>query len=421
MSITDCEDFNIRDIINNEGIITHYHPIISIKKKSVVGYEALSRGFCGNRVELIPPGILFKSAADEKLLTNLDRLCRKKALTNFQNIHAKNKELLLFLNLDTSVMNRKIVGSGHLINMVNELHLDPHNIVIELVESQVSDNDSLERFIDTYRSYGFLIGLDDIGCRHSNLDRVCLAKPDMLKIDKSFISGIDQAFYKQEVLKLLVNLAKRIGALVVAEGIEREEEAVLALELGVDMLQGFYFSKPRLIDENNIGDLPNNSIDHIASRLQSHMVNKINTEKAKQRRFDQVTHDMLAQLASCSNSNYDQTLVELINRYQALECAYVLDRNGIQVSNTVCNYNQLSRHNRIIFHPAQKETDHSLKNYYYLLMNTGLTKYTTSPYISLASGNLCITMSALFRNTRNVLYIFCADFNQEYILVNNND
>ena len=328
------------------------------------------------------------------MLTNLDRLCRKKALTNFQHFHAKNKELLLFLNLDTSVMNKQIVGSGHLINMVNELHLNPNNIVIELVESMVSDNNSLEKFIDTYRGYGFLIGLDDIGCGHSNLDRVYLAKPDMLKVDKSFISGIDQAFYKQEVLKLLVNLAKRIGALVVAEGIEREEEAILALELGVDMLQGFYFSKPGLIEGNNIGYLPDNSIDHIASRLQSHMVRKINTEKAQQKRFDKVTHDILDQLAGCSTNDFDQTLVELISRYQALECAYILDRTGIQVSNTVCNYNQLSRHNRIIFRPAQKETDHSLKNYYYLLMNTGLNKYTTSPYISLASGNLCITMSA---------------------------
>lgn len=402
-------------------IITHYHPIISIKKKSIVGYEALSRGFCGNPVGIIPPGILFESAANEKLVTKLDRLCRKKALTNFQHVHTRNKDLLLFLNLDTSVMNKQIVGSGHLINSVNELQLNPNNIVIELIESKVSDNNSLEKFIDTYRGYGFLIGLDDIGCGHSNLDRVYIAKPDILKVDKSIISGSEQAFYKQEVLKLLVNLAKSIGALVVAEGIEREEEAILALELGVDMLQGFYFSKPGLIDDNTIGKLPNNNIDHIASRLQNHMVSKINSEKAQQKSFDKVTNDMLKQLAGSSTSNFDQTLVELISRYQVLECAYVLDQSGIQASNTVCNYNQLSRHNQVIFRPAQKETDHSLKNYYYLLMNTGLNKYTTSPYISLASGNLCITMSALFRNTHNELYIFCADFNHNYFFTNNNN
>lgn len=97
----------------------------------------------------------------------------------------------------------------------------------------------LKMFLCTYKEYGFLIALDDVGTGHSNLDRISLVKPDILKIDRSIIDNIDQRYHNQEVFKSLVNLSKRIGTMVVTEGVERKEEAILAFELGADMLQGY--------------------------------------------------------------------------------------------------------------------------------------------------------------------------------------
>ncbi len=78
----------------------------------------------------------------------------------------------------------------------------------------------------------------------SNLDRISIIKPDILKIDKSLVQSAAGQYHSSEIVKSLVALAHRIGSLVIAEGVETANEAVIALELGVDMLQGYYFAKP---------------------------------------------------------------------------------------------------------------------------------------------------------------------------------
>ena len=80
--------------------------------------------------------------------------------------------------------------------------LKPENIAIEIIESDVEDLKELQRFVQLYRSYGFLIALDDVGAGHSNLNRIPLIKPDILKIDRFLVQNIQDDFYKQEVLEV---------------------------------------------------------------------------------------------------------------------------------------------------------------------------------------------------------------------------
>ena len=109
---------------------------------------------------------------------------------------------------------------------------------MEFLEARLEDVGRFGALADALREHGFLVVLDDVGAGHSNLDRIPLFRPDVIKVDRSLISGVGDDFYKQETLKSLVNLSRRIGALVVAEGIETDAEAIVALELGVDLLQG---------------------------------------------------------------------------------------------------------------------------------------------------------------------------------------
>ena len=91
---------------------------------------------------------------------------------------------------------------------------------------------------------------------------------------------------------------------------------------------------------------------------------------------------------------------------------YVLDDAGIQVTETICNAAVTQRPGAAMFRPARKGTDHSLKEYYYVLIDVELQKYTTDPYVSLASGNLCRTISTCFRDAaNNRLYVLCVDVN----------
>src|SRR4029077_4218182 len=92
------------------------------------------------------------------------------------------------------------------------------------------------------------------------------------------------------------------------------------------------------------------------------------------------------------------------------ECVYVLDGAGIQVTDTVWNPNLLRRTEGSIFRPAPRGSDHSLKEYYYILLDAELQKYTTDPYVSFASGNISRTISTYFRDAHNSgLYVLCID------------
>ncbi|TEB10538.1 EAL domain-containing protein [Pelotomaculum propionicicum] len=404
---------DINDIIKNESITTHFQPVVSVKKKTVVGFEALCRGIDVETNGIIPPNTLFHLAKDREMTLEFDRLCRKKALESYSRIYNKDNEAILFLNLDTSIIDRGVVGSGHLLNTVHSYRIDPGNVVIEIIESKTTDILALNRFIETHKNYGFLIALDDVGAGHSNLDRIPLVKPDVLKIDRSLINNIDRMYYKQEVFKSLVNLSKKIGALVVAEGVEREEEAMLALDLGADMLQGYYFSKPQENIDDKISCIKNKT-DSIAFKYRSHLVKKVKDAKSRHKGYKMIIDIITSDLSKISVEHYDARLKEAIKSHLVLECVYILNEAGTQVTDTIFNHVEILK-NRKIFGPAKKGTDHSSKDYYYLIVNTSLSSYTTEPYISLASGNLCVTISSLFVGLDGRRFIICVDIRQNYL------
>lgn len=412
--MSSLNSIDLLKIIENKSIETHYQPIVSIITKAVIGFEGLSRGKIDDDSNLISPLEMFKKAAEDHKTIELDRTCREKVLKNFANIHLKNKNLLLFMNIDASIITEDIVGSSLIINLVNELNLKPENIVIELVESKVSDVKALTKFIEVHKNYGFLISLDDVGFGLSNLDRIIITKPDIIKIDRVIVKDMHLDYYKQEVFKALVGLAKTIGALVVAEGIETEEEATKAIELGADMLQGYYFAIPQTIDASDIKNF-NVPVRKFATEYYSYLSEKINSQKLRSKEYSNIIKEVLNDLSEYEEKRFDYHLREIIRKYKVFECLYILNPSGIQVSDTVTHNIQISKHKNLIFHPAKKGEDHSLKKYYYFLKNMRLSKYLTEPYISLASGNLCITMSCVFKNAEGKQFILCVDMNPDHL------
>ena len=97
-----------------------------------------------------------------------------------------------------------------------------------------------------------------------------------------------------------------------------------------------------------------------------------------------------------------------VGKYPSVECVYVLDHAGIQVTDTVCNPSIRRREHGAIFRPAPRGTDHSLKDTYYSLLDVEPDKHTTDPYVSLASGSISQTISTHFRDTRSNTPTFSA-------------
>src|SRR6185369_13840173 len=208
----------LHSLVEARRVTTHFQPIFSVRRKSVVGLEALSRGI-GPGGDLIAPYTLFKQAAAEGIAGAVEDLCRASAVRNFHRLRARPEELLLFLNLDLTAMTKPSALSAELEALIRAPGLDPRNVGVEFLESRLDDVGRFGELATALRQRGFLVVLDDVGAGHSNLDRIPLLRPDVIKIDRSLISGVGDDFYKQETLKSLVSLSRRIGALVVAEGI----------------------------------------------------------------------------------------------------------------------------------------------------------------------------------------------------------
>ncbi len=399
-------NFDIKEILGKEAITTYFQPLVSVRKNEIIGYEALSRGINLSTGETLNPILLFNAARENNSVLELDRLCRKKALETFACINISDS-ILISLNIDVSTINSTTAGSNHLLNTSKTLGLSPSNIVIEILENEIEDVEQILNFTEIYRSHGFLIALDDIGTGHSNLDRISLIKPDIIKLDRSLVYESENDFYRQEVIQSIVSLSHRTGSLVIAEGIESLAAALTVMKAGVDILQGYYFSMPGeffSLDQEVI----QKNLDITAVAFRAKMISELKHVKNKRIRYEKIISSIIHSLKKSEEINFNEIITQTIQGTVEIECVYVLDSEGLQVSATIFTDYSSIRTRNPVFRAADRGCDHSFKNYCYFIL-AGLSTYTTLPYISFATGNLCITISTSFIPKNGTTYILCCD------------
>jgi EAL domain-containing protein (putative c-di-GMP-specific phosphodiesterase class I) len=123
--------------------------------------------------------------------------------------------------------------------------LDPRQITIECTEQQsVSDIGALQRQVRTLRKMGFGFAVDDAGAGYASFALIAALRPTVIKIDRDIVVGIGHDDAKQALVEAFVSFGRRIGALLLAEGIERRADMFALTTLGVDLGQGFLLGKP---------------------------------------------------------------------------------------------------------------------------------------------------------------------------------
>ncbi|MBW2011615.1 MAG: EAL domain-containing protein, partial [Deltaproteobacteria bacterium] len=336
----------------------------------------------------------------------LDRLCRQKALENFSRIFKDEPRLMLWLNFEPGVLDQLKHQTGKLLEQVKAAGIDPGRIVIEILESKVSNTKALREFIYNYRELGFLIAIDDWGTAYSNMARIDQIKPDVIKVHRSLVDHLESAFYKQELIRSILNLARGIGALVVVEGVETEEAALSAMDLGASIIQGFYFCKP-----GDSWEIMQSRCEErsrlLSAAYKTRKIKMVNERRAYFKKIDAIAGDVKQALRDLPLSEYDRILERLIELHPELECLYILNENGIQLTKTVCSGRCL-RQDSFLFHSPRKGTNRSLGDFF-LLIQSGLARYVSEPYISKTTGNRCVTISRVFEAPGGRRLVFCAD------------
>ncbi len=399
---------------NKIEIITYFHPIISIKDRSIVALEALSRYKTRNDETLRPISQLIDTMKTQNDLLNLDLQLITKTADTFNKSEIYSDELLLFINISSAIVNKGVNGAFLIDKILKDRDICSKRVVLEILEENLDDTDNLTNFFNTCRELKYSIALDDVGVGYSNLQRIAQVKPDIIKLDISLITNMHNDFYKRKVFKSLTRLAHDIGSLVVAEGVESEDETLTALGLGAGLVQGFYFCKPNNSTEA-IFDICSPKIEYCRIRLKERIREKQLDIQIKIKIHNKTVEDLAIELGATPFNNFKDLLFKHLNSTRDMDCIFVLDKEGIQVSDTVTLCDVFtSRH--FLFHPAAIGADHSLKPYF-IEPNPLNDSLVTERYISQATGQSCRTYSRYFYNN-NKLYILCVDYTDNSNFIN---
>lgn len=229
------------EMLSDGRLTVYFQPVIDVRKHKVVGFELLARGV-GKDGSIVPPSQLFESAKKTDTLFYLDRACREVAVK--MAAVKKLNNYMIFINFTPTAIYDPQFCLKDTVEWATQLHLDPKNLVFEVVESEkVEDLRHLKSILDYYRNKGFKVALDDVGSGYSNLNTLVELKPDIIKIDREIVRDIHEDKVKETVFEALVKIARDSGIGILAEGVETKEEFEFIRDK-VDLAQGYLFGKP---------------------------------------------------------------------------------------------------------------------------------------------------------------------------------
>jgi len=226
-----------RDLIASGTINTVFQPIYALPNLSVFGYEALSRGPGGTPFE--SPEVLFDYATKSDVVWDLEQLCLRATSSNAKKLAGKQA---LFVNVETDVVQRLETGGAKALAPLTGLGRE---IVLEITErAAIHDYAIFRDSVQNLRDLGFKIAIDDAGSGYASLQSIAELRPDYLKISNYLVTGLDTNPIRRDVVEMLLRLAQKMKATVIAEGIETEGELNQLLEMNVPLGQGYYLGRP---------------------------------------------------------------------------------------------------------------------------------------------------------------------------------
>ncbi|NRF68835.1 EAL domain-containing protein [Aquincola sp. S2] len=220
-----------------------FQPIVSLSHRRVVGHEALLRA-TDAQGHAVPPLQALALATGAAAEARLDTDCLQLHVANFGRQAQGAQWLFANLRPGTFLRGAREAVIAQLSTALHEHGLTPQQLVLEVTEDAVADPSAFESAGQAAREAGCLLALDDFGAGHSNFDRVWRIRPDIVKLDRSLVQrgALDGGVAR--VIAQMVSLLHQCGALVLMEGIETADEANVALDCDVDLVQGYRFGRP---------------------------------------------------------------------------------------------------------------------------------------------------------------------------------
>ena len=228
----------------------HYQPFVDLARDEVVGFEALLRWHHPRR-GVLPPEEFLTVAEETGLIVPIGRYVLSEGCRQIRELQRKHPEMGR-LKLSVNLSNKQFFQAD-LFDQIEEAlkdsGLDPACLGLEITEGVIIRHaDSAASRFSRLKSMGVQLYMDDFGKGYSSLSYLHRFPMDILKIDRSFTSRIEEAEGNLAIVKAIITLAHQLGMEVVAEGIQTEEQKARLRLLGCEYGQGFLFSEPLSAD-----------------------------------------------------------------------------------------------------------------------------------------------------------------------------
>jgi diguanylate cyclase (GGDEF)-like protein len=231
----------IRNAINHNGFLLHYQPIFEIANRRLIGFEALVR-LAAEDGTLIPPLDFIPVAEALRLVDKIGTWVLREAC---RTAATWPRHLSIAVNMSVAQF-----GVGDVCNAVtaalSEAGLEPHRLQLEVTESLLlGDSESVMTELRALKAMGVAIVMDDFGTGYSSLSYLWRFPFDKIKIDRSFIAGLDHAGQNSEtVVRTIIALGRALNMSVTVERVETAKQAAFVHDAEGDQAQGYFFGRP---------------------------------------------------------------------------------------------------------------------------------------------------------------------------------
>jgi EAL domain-containing protein (putative c-di-GMP-specific phosphodiesterase class I)/DNA-binding response OmpR family regulator len=224
-------------VMHEKLIGTVFQPVVNLDTRTIVGYEALSRGPAGTELE--SPEVMFELARDFDLVWELEALCIENVMPWLADVCSRG---YLFFNLESHFIQQLHHRGTDVFAPFVECN---RQIVIEVTErSAIRDYSTFRHTLHDLKRLGFRIAIDDCGSGYATLEAVAELQPDYLKVGHSLFHGVEHDPIRRRLVELVARCADTIGARTIAEAIESEEQLRVCKDLGIDEGQGYLLARP---------------------------------------------------------------------------------------------------------------------------------------------------------------------------------
>ncbi|MDD3311048.1 EAL domain-containing protein [Pseudodesulfovibrio sp.] len=392
----------VLDVVKSRNVQTYFQPVVSLAARSIVGFEAFSRG--GGAKEGGPsmePSALFHCGLSPETKINVDRLCRETALAQFKPIHRSHRDLLLFLNVNTDILPFVDMQTQVLKHQVTNMGLDLADVVVE-VPLRVALGKEVVRFAEAYREMGFKLSLDNCGAGDGLENILGAVRPAFLKISPALYGpGRDL-----DGLKRLVESAGRLGAMVVGQGVESEEASIRLLSAGVHLQQGYYYSK----DGDGAGDQAQSFARKIQAANDKYKLAGRSMVRQRKEQFQamfRTVGTVCSRLASLGEARFEDACRAMVRVTRGVVSVFVLNDKGLQITSRPHAEGGAKAISASLLGSA-RGVDHSVHDYF-LYLDMGYEKFVTQPFISPFTGAPVRLITRSIYNSEGSRYVVCVE------------